>query len=416
MADDRRRNRFIPFRKADILAMCIEESGWTGDQAEKFREFYRILDALFHFEYHRNLETLKNCYAPFNPDADTRLLTQSAPEEKHKLQKELVTELTTVLNAANYEQVTAEDLEQALTEESLFKIRLEVDFNDFDDVIFFRRGESVKQETLVTLYGLRKKRFRFTNYDRVAVYIRFKEQQYFDEHNRRNLNFMPGSTIIKLFQNVPKADLEMLFPNSKVRMKTIDKLIIGVPAAVSGIVVIVTKLGATLILLASVVAFWLGLSKEEAQLNQKHLIAMGAGLATLGGFLFRQISKFKNRKIKFMKALSDNLYFKNLDNNAGVFHHLMDAAEEEEVKEAILAYFFLLQENQPFEKDALDAMIEKWFETKWNCEIDFEIDDALKKLEHLKLVTRRGSALQCLPLTDAKMQLDHIWDNYFTFN
>ena len=37
-----------------------------------------------------------------------------------------------------------------------------------------------------------------------------------------------------------------------------------------------------------------------------------------------------------MKALSDNLYFKNLDNNAGVFHHLIDAAEEEEVKEAIV--------------------------------------------------------------------------------
>jgi hypothetical protein len=416
MADDPKRNRFIPFRKADIVTMCIDESSWTAGEAEQFRELYRILDALFHFEYHRNLETLKNCYAPFNPDADTRLLNQHTVEEKRKLQKKLVTELTAVLNAANFEQITAEDLEQALAEESLFKIRLEVDFNDFDDVIFFRRGESVKQETLVTLCGLRKKRFKFTNYDRVAVYIKFREQPYFDEHNRRNLNFLPGSTIIKLFQNVPKADLEMLFPNSKVRMKTIDKLIIGVPAAVSGIVVIVTKLGATLILLASVVAFWLGLSREEAQLNQKHLIALGAGLATLGGFLFRQISKFKNRKIKFMKALSDNLYFKNLDNNAGVFHHLIDAAEEEEVKEAILAYFFLLQENQPLEKDALDAMIEKWFETRWNCKIDFEIDDALKKLERLGLVTRNGSALQCLPLTEAKRQLDHIWDNYFTVN
>ena len=49
-------------------------------------------------------------------------------------------------------------------------------------------------------------------------------------------------------------------------------------------------------------------------------------------FLFKQISKYKNRKIKFMKALSDNLYFKNLDNNAGVFYHLIDAAEEEEFK------------------------------------------------------------------------------------
>jgi hypothetical protein len=30
-----------------------------------------------------------------------------------------------------------------------------------------------------------------------------------------------------------------------------------------------------------------------------------------------------------MKALSDNLYFKNLDNNAGVFYHLVDAAKQQ---------------------------------------------------------------------------------------
>ena len=416
MADDPTRNRFIPFRKADIVAMCCDGSGLTAREAEEFREFFRILEALFHFEFHRNLETLKNCYAPFNPDADTRPLTEYLPEEKEQLQKELVAEITSVLNAGNFEKITAGDLEQALGEESLFKIRLEVDFDDFEDVIFFRRGESTREETLVSLWGLRKKPFKFTNYDRVAVYLKFKEKQYFEERNRKKLNFVPGSTIIKLFQNVPKADLEMLFPNSKVRMKTIDKLIIGVPAAVSGVVVVVTKLGATLLLLGSVLAFWLGLSKEEAQLNQKHLIALGAGLATLGGFLFRQFNKFKNRKIKFMKALSDNLYFKNLDNNAGVFHHLIDAAEEEEVKEAVLAYFFLLKQNRPMEKEELDDLIENWFENRWNCRVNFEIDDALKKLERLELVTRDGNALRCLALADAKKQLDHIWDNYFSYN
>ena len=250
MADDPNRNRFIPFRKADIVTMCSNDSRMKAGDAEEFREFCRILEALLHFEFHQNLEALKNCYVPFNPDADTRLLTNYTPKEKFDLQKELVAQLTTVLNSANFEQITADDLEQALAEESLFKIRLEVDFDDFEEVIFFRRGESLKQETLVTLYGLRKKRFSFTNYDRVAVYIKFKEKQYFDDRDRKKLNFVPGSTIIKLFHNVPKADLEMLFPNSEVRMKTIDKLIIGVPAAVSGVVVIVTKLGATLILLA----------------------------------------------------------------------------------------------------------------------------------------------------------------------
>ena len=117
-----------------------------------------------------------------------------------------------------------------------------------------------------------------------------------------------------------------------------------------------------------------------------------------------------------LKALSDNLYFKNLDNNTGVFHHLIDAAKEEEVKEAVLAYFFLLKENRPMEKGELDDLIENWFEDRWNCRINFEIDDALKKLERLELVTREGNILQCHPLAEAKRQLDHIWDNFFTYN
>jgi hypothetical protein len=417
MTDPQTLSRFIPFRKTDIIAMCCDDSRMNAQDVKEFREFCLILEALFHFEFHRRLEALKNCYAPFNPDADTRLIGDYTREEKKRLQKELVDEMTAVLNSANFEKITTEDLAQALAEESLFKIRLQVDFGDFEDVIFFRRGESVRQETLVTFFGLRKKSFEFTNYDRVAIYLKFKEHQYFEAQARKNLNFIPGSTIIKLFHNVPKADLEMLFPNSRVRMKTIDKLIIGVPAVVSGIVVVVTKLGASLILIASVVAFWLGFSREEAQLDQHHLIALGVGLATLAGFLFRQITKYKNRKIKFMKALSDNLYFKNLDNNTGVFYHLIDAAEEEETKEAILAYFFLLTEKQPLSKKELDERIEKWFETRRNSRINFEIDDALAKLDRLGLVVSRADdVLQCRPLAEAKRRLDDIWDNYFRFN
>ena len=415
MADKQNRERFIPFRKADIVDMCINDSGLADDEKKEFREFAQILDALFHFEFHQRLETIKNCYAPFNPDADTRLIADFSDEEKARSQKELVAEMTAVLEAANYERITAENLEQALSEESLFKIRLEVDFEDFEDVIFFRRGKSIQQETLRLLYGLRKKDITFTNYDRVAIYLKFKDRAYFEARGRKNLPFIPGSTVIKLFQNVPKADLEMLFPNSRVRMKTIDKLIIGVPAAVSGIIVVATKLGASLILIGSVIAFWLGFGSEEVQVNQKHLIALGAGLGTLGGFLFRQIGKFKNRKIRFMKALAENLYFKNLDNNAGVFHHLIDAAEEEEFKEALLAYLFLSRDESGMTRQALDAAVESWLEEKWDCRIDFEVDDALAKLERWQLVRRRGKRLHALPLTEAKARLDYIWDNFFTY-
>jgi hypothetical protein len=411
-----RSDRFIPFTKSDVIEMCIKDAQLTETQVKEFRDFCQILGALFHFEFHARLEKLKTCYRPFNPDADTRHVFTYSEAEKSKLQKQLVSEMTAVLDAANFEKVTAEDLKQALGEESLFQIRLEVDFDDFEDVIFFRRGETVKEETLVKFFGLRKKKFQFTNYERVAIYIKFKEKPYFESQQRKNLYFEPGSTIIKLFHNVPKADLEMLFPNSKVRMKTIDKIVIGVPAAVSGIIVLVTKLGASLLLVGSVISFWLGLKDEEVQIKQQHLIALGAGLGTLGGFLFRQINKYKNRKIKFMKTLSDNLYFKNLDNNAGVFYHLIDAAEEEEFKEAVLAYYFLLTARDPVTKNELDQRIENWLAEHWDSHIDFEIGDAVHKLQRLKLIEADADHLRCVPLSAARQQLDSIWDNYFTYS
>jgi hypothetical protein len=416
MADSMTSNRFIPFRKADVIQMCLKDMRLTDAEVIEFKEFCQILEALFHFEFYKRLEKLKASYGPFNPDADTRKVFHYSEPEKKDLQKQLVSEMTAVLNAANFEKITAEDLHQALAEESLFQIRLEVDFEDFEDVIFFRRGKTVKEETLVKFFGLSKKTFKFTNSERVAIYIKFKEKQYFENQNRKNLYFEPGSTIIKLFHNVPKADLEMLFPNSKVRMKAIDKIVIGVPAAVSGIIVLVTKLGASLLLVGSVISFWLGVKDQEVQIKQQHLIALGAGLGTLGGFMFRQINKYKNRKIKFMKALSDNLYFKNLDNNAGVFYHLIDAAEEEDFKEAVLAYYFLLTAKDPLTKKQLDDRIEKWLAERWDCHIDFEIGDATHKLLRLNLIEQDGEILRSVPLGEAKQQLDTIWDNFFTYN
>ena len=409
-------NRFIPFRKADIIEMCINDARLSEHDQNLFRQFCHILGSLIHFEFHHQVEMLKDCYSPFNPDADTRVNHDYSEQEKKELQKKLVETLTEILNSANFEKITKTDLEEAMKEESLFKIRLRVNFKDFDEVIFYQRGESIEEETLVKFFGLKKEPITFTNYDRVAIYIKFKEADHFKAKKQKNLYFMPGSTIIKLFQNVPKADLEMLFPNSEVRMKTVDKLIIGIPAAVSGIIVIATKLGASILLIASVIAFWLGLNNKEIKIEQQHLIALALGLATLGGFLFKQINKFKNRKIRFMKTLTDNLYFKNLDNTIGVFHHLVNTAEEEEFKEAILAYYFLLVEHRDFTITELDETIERWFENKHNCRIDFEIEDALYKLERWDIVCRDGNILRKKELNDAIQQLDKIWDNFFPYH
>ena len=398
--------RFIPYRRSDVVDMCLYETP-SSLSPDEFRQLGYMLEQIFHFEFHQVIEALKSAYADIDPDSDTRKSGINPTDSSHSF----VDLLNGLLEKANYERVTKADLNRALTESSLFKIRLKVDFEDFSEALLFARGESPRSEMVSSWFGLRSRMVDFTNYDRVVVYIRMRDDFVPDKGGFAHCR--PGATLLKLFRNVPKADLEMLFPNTQVRMRLTDKILIGVPALISGGIVLTTKLGASLLLLGSLLGYWVGVEKQPAELNQAAIMVLLAGVAALGGYLWKQFNSFKNRKLRFMQALTQNLYFKNLDNNAGVFHRLANDAEEEESKEAILAYYFLLISSRPLSKLELDQTIENWFESRWDCRIDFEIEDALNKLLTLGLVNETDGGLTAVPLDQGVRILDQRWDNYF---
>ncbi len=401
---------FIPFDKADLIRMCCSDPALEPARQEALRTICAQLSLIFNAEFHATLEALKQAYAPQNPDRDTR----PDPLPRAESTPSLMGSLRTVLEAANYRAIERASLEQALREHSLMNIRLEVNFDDFEEVLFFKRGESQRQETLSSHFGLRRRPVAFTSYDRVLVYVKFREAAAFSAERLKTLSFVPGTTLLKLFQNVPSADLEMLFPNTQVRMRTLDKLLIGIPAAAGGIALLVTKLGGSLLLLLALLAFALGLRSEPVQLNQATLMTLAAGIGTLGAFLFRQFGKFKNRKIHFLKTLTDNLYFRNLDNNAGVFHYLIDSAEEEECKECVLAYHLLIRTGQAMSETDLDRAVETWMAQRWDCHLDFEADDALSKLVRLGLATREDQRYRAVPLEAAQRVLRQRWNQLGT--
>jgi len=410
------RARFIPFRKRDIVAMCRANGALPGHEAEAFGQCAALVTSLIHYEFHARLEALKDAYAPVAADVDTRAVNVLDVARPPSHPGDLVKALTAVLERANFEPVSRNDLHDALVQESLFRVRLHVNYDDFEEVLVFKRGETERSERIATWFGLRKRQITFVNYDRVLVYVRFKVAEHFKRKRRKRLHFIPGSVVIKLFQNIPKADVEMLFPNAAVRMKVKDKLAIGVPAVLSGAIVAATKLGATAVLIGALLAFWMGWRKDEVQLDQAALLGLAAGLFAIGGYLWRQFSNFRNRKIHFLKALADNLYFKKLDTNAGVFHRLIDAAEEEECKEMLLGYYFLLAARAPVEAPELDRRIEDWFRERWNCTLDFECDDALRKLVRLGLAERDATGYRAVPLDEARRRLDRTWDDLFDGN
>ena len=110
--------RFIPFRKRDMIAVC---EALISQQTTLFRTFASLLVNRIHYEYHQQLEELKDSYSHFDPNKDTRDLSYSSHSEKKENQQTFSKGFARLLDAANFEQVTDEDLEAALNEESLGK-------------------------------------------------------------------------------------------------------------------------------------------------------------------------------------------------------------------------------------------------------------------------------------------------------
>jgi hypothetical protein len=408
MSDDR--EHFLPIRRADLERVLLAEA--DSAQRDELAGFIAILAATIHDDFHARLEKLKDLYDPINPDRDTITLPDTAPMDE----KVLVAEFADVLTRANYRRLDAEELNQALNEESVFQVRLRTRLDDFAELIIYHRGRRTCNEVKHGWFG-RQKLISVDYFSRVAIYARFQNQAHFDAQKRgKKLSFKPGTAILKLFQNVPCADIEMLLPNAEVCMRKRDHAMLLIPALAGGVGVLL-KFATALVMMWAVVAVWLGLKEDNgsAALNAAILVGFGLAVATLAGFLFRQFNNFKNRRLRFMKELADNLYYRNLDNNAGVFHRLLDEAQEEDGKEALLAYVHLLRAGKALTEAELDERVEAWFMEKFTLDVDFEVDDGLAKLERFGLATREGERWTAKPLTEAKHELDVRWDGKFDF-
>jgi hypothetical protein len=163
-----------------------------------------------------------------------------------------------------------------------------------------------------------------------------------------------------------------------------------------------------------VAGFYVGLADAVKDEDLTGALAALGGLVALGGFGITQWMKFQRQSLLHHKVLSDNIYYRNINNNAGIFDYIIGTAEDQECKEAFLAYHFLLESGETMQGE-LDRRIEAWLKTSFGADVDFECEDAVAKLDRLGLLRRDGARLSVLPLDQALVRLDQAWDNFFPF-
>lgn len=406
-----KREKYIPFDKEFLLEQQLVDFNADKKEAEDLKKFFDILEHYFHYEAFNLNRKLKQNYALFDPDLTAKEREGFIGKSDLLVFKE---NLYKVLERGNYVQVDKETIDESFKNSDLIGLKLAIDFNDFRDYGIFVRGHHKTKEK-VTRFFIFKKEIEFEYYDRVMIYLNYNDANYFNEKNIRisKLPFDPGCIVLKIFKRVPKNDLETIFPNAVPKMSNIDKILFWVPGIGGGISLLASKVIPALVAMYG--AYKSGeaidLLDSKTSLNQG-LIALGV----LGGYLFRQYSSFVNKKIKYSKMLSDSLYFKNLGNNSGAFYSLLNSSEEEELKETILAYSFLNKSKSPLTAKELDSQIETWFKTRHDTDLDFDVEDALYKLKSIGLGSETNGKWKVIPLGEALIRIDEIWDGIFEYN
>jgi hypothetical protein len=191
-----------------------------------------------------------------------------------------------------------------------------------------------------------------------------------------------------------------------------DKLLLSGPALVGGVPILL-KLASTVTVLFLVIGFYVGLSGSVADKEMAGALAALSGFVALGGFIARQWLRYQRQSLKYQKELADHVYFRNVNNNAGIFDSMIAAAEDQQCKEAFLAFYFLsTAERAPTQAELEDA-VERWLAQAFGLEVAFKVDDALGRLDRLGLLVKDGERLSVAPPDTALAKLDRIWSDYF---
>lgn len=407
---------FLPVTRYALVDRLTAANTWPPGAADEARRFFRYLDYWRQQRHAAELMRLGEAYEAFSPDSDLFVTRQYTADERRQMLAEVITGISRLATQANYILVPRNRVAEAiLSRESHYGLDLKVDFEAFDELIVAYRGESVTRAQRRKLSRFfRREEFDVPIYRRMILLFKLKSsEQHVDDvmrstgvtrkeaekvvrRSRESIppQIKPDNVYIKIFKNIPKSDVEMVFPNTVVKFRMQDKLWLGVSGG------------------GAVGAGVFGAAGKLALAFSNPITAAGA-IGGIGLVLFRQIMNVMNQKQRYMQVLAQNLYFHSMADNRGAMTKLADRAAEEDFKEEILLYSVLAKERvNRAELADVDRAIQAYIERTFGLQVDFDIGDALERLLADGIVVEDDAGnLSALPPREAAEHIDAMWDS-----
>jgi hypothetical protein len=216
-------------------------------------------------------------------------------------------------------------------------------------------------------------------------------------HPRLGPGIDTNHVFLKIFKDIPRADVDMLLPGARVKLRLFDRGKIGF-GLLSGLGTVLFRM-------------------QEEVLRAIHEVTMGGttfwGLtAGLVGYGYKSYYDYQQTRQAYHLNLTQSLYFQNLDSNAGVLTRLFDEAEEQETRTTLLAYYCLWRYGGEagLPEEELEAAMELYLDRYAEVTLLCEPGEPLAKLARLDLVEGNARQARAVPIDQALQRLRALRD------
>ncbi len=394
--DSEATERAVPFRTSDLIRALASDPSLPPGERNRFLQLARLLAAVLHHEYFDWLVELKDLYSALDPDTDCVSMGEHSTSNDGHADERFLKTFEASLIRANYRPLKLDVIEKAITAPNELGLNYVPDFAIFEHMKIYVRGRTKVSRFIRTVRTkFRRREVVHDGYSRLIVILKFREDcKKLDQYARSDVLYL------RMFKDVPHVDMEMHLPEqgTKVKMRMIDKAQISAPI-ITGIPMLLAKIF------------------MAATINPGLAVGMLVAPFTAGMNSFFGFQRAKQKHLAFMIR---HLYYLTLANNASVINRLIDSAEEEDFKEALLAYYILWRgadDPEPWDQHRLDLAVEAYIRERAGTEVDFEVADATRKLFRFGLARLDGRGhITATPIEASLARLDERWDDSFRFD
>ncbi|KAG8656055.1 hypothetical protein MANES_04G093800v8 [Manihot esculenta] len=433
----------IPILKHKLIAALSDHIEDAADR-EEFLKLCQRVEYTIRAWYLLHFEDLLQLYSLFEPIYGANKLEQHnlSPEDIDTCEQKFLTCLFQVMDKSNFKIATDDEINVALAAQ--YRLNLPIVVNetkldsrlftkyfskhphdnlpDFaDKYIIFRRGFGIDKMTayfvkakintilariwsfFLTITLLKRlfctKSKAGANKDQKPVQIRIEEDQsdlYVERIRIEKMNLSFSNLIgkvtiqeptfqsiivvyrrtstkkekerniyVKHFKNIPMADMEIVLPEKNNPGLTPMDWVKFIVSAVIGLVTVIGSLS----------------------IPKIDIRVIFAVLSSVVGYCVKTYFTFQSNLVSYQSLITQSVYDKQLDSGRGTLLHLCDNVIQQEVKEVIVSFFVLMKQGQA-DRLELDQRCEDLIKEDFGESCNFDVDDAVQKLEKLGIVSQ----------------------------